>query len=376
MKRTLFPVVALLLILAGLASAQNSGGGSFLPGFSYVVGGQWTWRAQASPFVFEGTVDDPYETTFTVTNPTADRTFTLPDNSGGTFMFSTLATNGVDVANSVWGASNALVFEGATADANELTLSPADVAADITVTIPDTGAAAALLASLLTTNAPNVANSLWGASNALVFEGATADAFELSLGPADVAADRAVTIPDPGADAAVFVSLLTTNAPQAANSVWAITGSALVFEGATADANEATLTFTDPAADGTLTLTLAGQAAGEQLQTDGSGVLTWEAAGSKREYKTLEGRIDPAEALQAILSAPVYRFHYRPVGANGERTTTTGDFRTQYVGIMADEAPWAMHHNGNILNPVNTAGYTFAAIQALEQRLAALEAGR
>ena len=78
-----------LFLLSVVTFAQNSSGGSFLPGFSYVVGGQWTWRGQASPFVFEGTTDDGNETTITVTNPTSDGTWTLPSGSGGSFVGTT-----------------------------------------------------------------------------------------------------------------------------------------------------------------------------------------------------------------------------------------------------------------------------------------------
>ena len=248
-------------------------------------------------------------------DPTADRTFTLPNAASGTFVFSSLATNGIDVANSVWGASNAWVFEGATADAFETSVAPTDVGADITLTMPGLGnVAGAFLASTLTTNDADIANSVWGVSNGVRFEGATADAFEMTLASADVLAD------------------------------------------------------------GTLTLTSDGQAAGEQLQTNGSGSLTWEAAGSKRAFKFVEGLVSPSEGLAAILAAPVHRFHYRQIGVHGEPTTTTGDFRTEYVGVLAEEAPWAMHHRGRILNPVNTAGYAFLGIQALANELASVRA--
>jgi hypothetical protein len=50
-------------------------------------------------------------------------------------MSSTLATNAPNIANSVTGASNALIFEG-TADANETTLSATDATADTTLTFP------------------------------------------------------------------------------------------------------------------------------------------------------------------------------------------------------------------------------------------------
>lgn len=306
-------LVALLLSGAVYLRAQSvSSGGAFLPLEDITVSGVWTFRG-ASPIKFEGgaaSADDGFELTLAVPNVTADTTITIPlmASTNGALLFSTLTTNDVDVANSVWATSNNLVFEGATANTFETLLTPVDPTADTTVSIPNAAVAVAMMISTLTTNNIDAANSIWAVSNGLVFEGATADG------------------------------------------------------------SEATINFVDPAADGTLNFTLAGQVAGEQLQTDGSGVLTWEAAGSSRAMKTLVGQMTPAEGLAAILATPVYQFYYRPDGP-----VTTGDFRTRYVGVLAEEAPWAMHHNGQILNPVNTFGYTVLAVQALEEELAAVK---
>ena len=208
---------------------------------------------------FEGATANAGELFLTVADiATASRTMTLPDmGAASAVIASTLTTNTINVANSIWGISNALAFGGATgADGFEIQLTPADVGADRVVTIPDMAAASALWATTLTTNAPNVANSIWGISNAIAFGGATgADGFEIQLTPADVGADRVVTIPDMAAASALMASLLTTNAPQVANSVWGISNG-LAFEGATgaADAFETTLTLTDPTTDNTVTL--------------------------------------------------------------------------------------------------------------------------
>ena len=87
------PLVAtFLLAWAGLTLAQNSSGGAFLPGFDYVVSGQWTWR-RVSPFVIEGATDNASETTVTFTEPTADRTVTFPDATG-TVVLANAATSG------------------------------------------------------------------------------------------------------------------------------------------------------------------------------------------------------------------------------------------------------------------------------------------
>lgn len=151
------------------------------------------------------------------------------------------------------------------------------------------------------------------------------------------------------------------------------TAGALLISGVTSGV----ITVQGAAAAGTYTLTLPPDDgdAGEQLQTDGSGVTTWEAAGSLREVKHVLGRLEPMEALARILAAPVSIFRYREKGR-----PTTGDYSTEYAGVMADEAPWAMHHGGRIFSPVSAFGHAAAALQAvaaeidrLRARMAALE---
>jgi len=84
--------------------------------------------------VLEGATANDYETTITATDPTADRTITLP-NETAAVMVSSLTTNATDVANSVTGASNGLVFEGATANDYETTITATDPTADRTQTV-------------------------------------------------------------------------------------------------------------------------------------------------------------------------------------------------------------------------------------------------
>jgi len=52
-------------------------------------------------------------------------------------MLSSLATNAADVVNSVTGASNGLLFEGGTADAFETALTLTDPTADRTISLPN-----------------------------------------------------------------------------------------------------------------------------------------------------------------------------------------------------------------------------------------------
>ena len=131
-------------------------------------------------------------------------------------------------------------------------------------------------------------------------------------------------------------------------------------------ATSGTVTVTVVAAAGTWTMTLpaAVGTAGYQL-TDaaGDGVTSWAAAGSKREYKDILGEASPQDALDRMLGTIVYRFHYRD-------GMGTQDTETEYVGPMADEAAWAMHYEGGVLNPVNTLGYAVLGFQAMDRRIA------
>ena len=101
----------------------------------------------ASPFIFEGLTEDAFETTLAITDPTADRTITVPDSSG------TLMLSGDSSI-----LTSDIVLEGATADDFEMTFSlAADPTADKTITIPDT--TGTLLLSTAANISVDVANS-------------------------------------------------------------------------------------------------------------------------------------------------------------------------------------------------------------------------
>jgi hypothetical protein len=107
---------------------------------------------------------------------------------------------------------------------------------------------------------------------------------------------------------------------------------------------------------------------GQQLTSGGDdAACDWTAASSLRSHKHIGKEADPNESLQAILSSTPYHFQYK-------QSMGTGDSTTEYVGVMADDAPWAMHYSGTIVNPVNALGYTVGAIQALHDKIQKLEA--
>ena len=148
----------------------------------------------------------------------------------------------------------------------------------------------------------------------------------------------------------------------------------LTFNGNTSG----TITVQSAAAAGTWTWTLPPDDgdAGEQLQTDGGGVTTWETAASYREAKDIIGILDPDTALDRILGTRPYLFRYK----DGWRGVGR-DYKTLFAGVVADEAPWVMQHNGRTFSQISAFGYTVASLQALdkriethEQRIVALEA--
>jgi hypothetical protein len=86
----------------------------------------------------------------------------------------------------------------------------------------------------------------------IVFEGATANAFEATLTAGDPTADRTITLPDltttlVGQDTTDTLTNKTLTSPTISGLT--LSDSTIVVEGATADAYETTLSFVDPTAD-------------------------------------------------------------------------------------------------------------------------------
>ena len=146
--------------------------------------------AGTSPFetkiVFEGATDDAYETTLTVTDPTADRTITLPNLTGTVSLldatetltnktltsptindgtFSGTFTGTMDDTGVVLSGASPLVFEGGTDNAYETTLAFTDPTADRTLTLPN--ATDTLVGKATTDTLTNKSYDLGGSGNSL-----------------------------------------------------------------------------------------------------------------------------------------------------------------------------------------------------------------
>lgn len=149
----------------------------------------------------------------------------------------------------------------------------------------------------------------------------------------------------------------------AGTSLFGVAGTAtgvLALAGATSGV--VTVTVAATAGTWTMTLPAAVGTAGFQL-TDaaGDGVTSWAAAASRREWKhEIADFSDYRGALQQMLQSPLHTFRYK-------QGSGTGDYDTRYMGIIADESPWATHFGGSIINPVNTVGYMVAGFRALNE---------
>ena len=115
--------------------------------------------------VLEGTTADAFETTVTAGDPTADRTITLPDVTGTVVTTGNLSAITTLTSPTITGAvfnDGSVVFEGATADAFETTLAVTDPTADRTITLPDSTGTVALTGDKLSAFASTSSSELAG----------------------------------------------------------------------------------------------------------------------------------------------------------------------------------------------------------------------
>ena len=263
----------------------------------------------ASSIVFEGATADAHETTLTVTDPTADRTITFPDASGtvvtttatqtltnktltsptinaGTF--SGTFTGTMDATSLVLSGASPLVFEGASADAHETTLGIVDPTADRTVSLPnatDTLVGKATTDTLTNKTIDLDANTLTG-SLAEFNSALQSDSF-VSLTGSETLTNKTLT--SPTINGGTFSGSFTGT--QDLTGLVMSGASPLVFEGATADAHETTLAFTDPTADRTITFfnatdTLVGRATTDTLTNKSIDLETNTLTGSLAEFNS------------------------------------------------------------------------------------------
>ena len=140
--------------------------------------------------VFEGATDDAFETTISFAEPTADRTHTLP-NASGTIIFAdsadTLTNKTISLGSNTISGSLA-EFNSALSGDDFATLTGTETLTNKTFTSPTISAHT--FSSGTTTSGMTIG------ANGIVFEGATADAHETTLTVADPTQDNTITIPN------------------------------------------------------------------------------------------------------------------------------------------------------------------------------------
>jgi hypothetical protein len=235
--------------------------------------------------VFEGSTADSFETTLAVTDPTADRTITFPNVSG-----TVITTGNLSEVTSAGVFSSSIVFEGSTADSFETTLAVTDPTADRTVTLPnatDTLVGKATTDTLTNKSIDLGNNTLTG--SLAEFNSALQSESFASLTGSETLTNKSIDLANNtltgslsefnsalqsesfvGLAASQTLTNKTLTSPNIGTALNLIEDATIIFEGATNDSFETTLTVVDPTADRTVSLpnatdTLVGKATTDTL---------------------------------------------------------------------------------------------------------------
>ena len=344
--------------------------------------------------VFEGSdfsytdSGDAFETTLAFTDPTADRTYTLPDNTGGVVLDTaaqtlsnktltsptinagtmsgaftgTMTMNGVVLA----GASP-LVFEGASDDAHETTLALVDPTADRTLSLPN--ATDTLIGKATTDTLTNKSFDLGGSGNSLTgtvteFNSALQSASFATLAGSNTLTNKTFTSPtiNGGTMSGSFTGTMDITGTVLSGA------SPLVFEGATADAHETTWAFTDPTADRVITVpnatdTLIGKATTDTLTNKSVDLDANTLTGSMSEFNSaLQGDSFMTLADTQTLTNKTFT----------TPTITSGVFNTGVSGsAFKDEDNMASDSNTAVASQQSIKAYVLSVIDAQDVDIAA-----
>ena len=250
-----------LIIKSGTTTALTMSGANVTVAGNLTVQGTTTTVDSSTinvqnSFVFEGATADAHETNLTTIDPTADRTVSIP-NATGTIVLKdttdTLTNKSIDLGSNTLTGSLA-EFNSALQSESFVGLAATQTLTNKTLTSPTintpTIATPSISAPTLT-GIVTATGAVFAGASPLVFEGATANAFETTFAITDPTADRTVTIQDASGTVAYLTDITGGGASEFSTVV---VNTSVIFEGSTDDGNETTLVATDPTADRTITI--------------------------------------------------------------------------------------------------------------------------
>jgi hypothetical protein len=270
--------------------------------------------------IFEGTTADDYETTLTVTDPTADRTITLP-NATGTVVLKdttdTLTNKSVSLTtNTITGTI--AEFNTALTDQDFATLAGTETLTNKTLTSP------AVSGFSIT-------------DGSFVVEGTTADEFETTVQFTDPTADRTITIPN------ITGTVVTTgDTGSVTNTMLAgsianekLSNSAITINGTSTSLGGSRTLGSDDIAEGSTNKYFTDERAQDAIGT---------VVGNGLDYDDETGAIsvDPSEFALSAVGAPTGNVSMATYKITGLGTPTDGtDAATKnYVDSAAQGIDW------------------------------------
>jgi len=217
---------------------------------SATYGVEWSAPAAVGVFgssiEFEGATANSFETTLAVTDPTADRTITLPDATGTVALTSDVTTH----ANltEAHGATGAVVGTTNTQTLTNKTLTSPKINEDVVMSASSTEL--------------NILDGATLSTTELNYVDGVTSAIQTQLDAKATGSDLTTHTGATEAHGATGAVVGTTNTQTLTNktltspvvSGLALSDSSIVFEGSSADAHETTLTVTNPTSDQTITL--------------------------------------------------------------------------------------------------------------------------
>ena len=236
---------------------------------------------------------------------------------------STLNIGSAGAAGHILLNSGNITFEGSTADANETILTVADATGgDKTLTLPnETGTILSTATSIANSN---LANSSVTIGSTQVNLGATVTTF------AGLSSLTSTTL---------VGTTLISGSTDAANSITLASGN-IVFEGSGADANETTLTVTNPTADRTITFP---DAAGTVALLGSLSV----AAGSGLTYNSGTGQFGTSSIPNAQLANSTVTVGSTAIALGASATTFTGLASLTSTAVVTNDSGFRVRNNSD-----------------------------